>query len=75
MDGTDMGSLVFQCPTTGQAIESGIRTDSDSLAQIRWLPVKLFCPCCRTVHVMRAQDGRLADKSRSEAEILPRLAS
>jgi len=54
-----MGPLVFQCPTTGQTIRSGIQTDLASLERVRFLPVRLHCPTCRTVHVMRAQDGQI----------------
>ena len=61
-----MGSLQFHCPSTGQVITSGIHTDADStdadsLELVRGLSVKLFCPRCRTVHVMTAEDGRLAE--------------
>jgi hypothetical protein len=54
-----MGPLVFQCPRTGQAIRSGIQTDLASLEHVRSLPVRLHCPTCRTIHVMRAQDGQI----------------
>jgi len=54
-----MGLLVFQCPKTGQAIRTGIQTDLVSQEQVRWLPVRVHCPTCRTIHVMRAQDGRI----------------
>jgi hypothetical protein len=56
-----MGSLEFRCPSTGEVITSGIHTDSGSLELVRGLPVKLYCPRCRTVHVMTAEDGRLGD--------------
>jgi len=62
-----MGALVFQCPVTGEAIRSGIQTDPESLERVRFLPVRLFCPTCRTVHVMRAQDGRIEPHSAYEA--------
>jgi len=56
-----MGSLEFRCPSTGEVITSGIHTDSDSLELVRGLPVRLYCPRCRTVHVMTAQDGLLGN--------------
>ena len=56
-----MGSLQFHCPSTGQVITSGIHTDAHSLELVRGLPVKLFCPRCRTVHVMTAEDGQLEE--------------
>jgi hypothetical protein len=63
-----MGLLVFQCPKTGQAIRSGIQTDLVSLERVRSLPVRVHCPTCRTIHVMRAQDGRIEQSAaRDEA--------
>jgi hypothetical protein len=62
-----MGVLVFRCPLTGEAITSGIQTDPESLERVRFLPVKLFCPTCRTVHVLRAQDGHIDQNAACEA--------
>jgi hypothetical protein len=56
-----MGALVFTCPSHGQDIVSGIRTDALSLSQVRELPVTLFCPHCGVVHWFTAKDGRLAE--------------
>ncbi len=61
-----MGLLVFECPKTGQAIRSGIQTDLPSLERVRSLPVRVHCPTCRTVHVMRAQDGRIEQSDARE---------
>jgi hypothetical protein len=62
-----MGALVFSCPITGEAIRSGIQTDLESLERVRFLPVRLFCPTCRTVHVMRARDGQIDPEPAFEA--------
>ena len=54
-----MGVLVFQCPATGERINSGVHTDESSLAKVRSLSVKLYCPACKTTHLMRAGEGHV----------------
>jgi predicted RNA-binding Zn-ribbon protein involved in translation (DUF1610 family) len=49
-----MGVLVFRCPASGETINSGVHTDESSLAKVRSLSVKLYCPVCQTMHLMRA---------------------
>jgi len=54
-----MGVLVFRCPASGETINSGVHTDENSLAKVRSLSVKLYCPACKTMHLMRAGDGQV----------------
>jgi cytochrome c-type biogenesis protein CcmH/NrfF len=54
-----MGVLVFRCPASGETINSGVHTDESSLAKVRSLSVKLYCPVCQTMHLMRAGDGQV----------------
>jgi hypothetical protein len=54
-----MGQLLFRCPNSGQTIDSGVHTDETSLAKVRSLSVKLYCPVCKTTHLMRAGDGEV----------------
>ena len=54
-----MGVLVFRCPATGERINSGVHTDEGSLNKVRSLSVKLYCPACKTMHLMRAGDGQV----------------
>jgi hypothetical protein len=54
-----MGVLVFRCPASGERINSGVHTDETSLAKVRSLAVKLYCPACKTMHLMRAGDGQV----------------
>ena len=54
-----MGVLVFRCPATGERIDSGVHTDESSLAKVRSLSVKIYCPACKTVHLMCAGDGQV----------------
>jgi hypothetical protein len=64
-----MGVLVFRCPATGERINSGVHTDESSLAKVRSLSVKLYCPVCKTMHLMRAGDGHV------DTVVLPTLAT
>ena len=54
-----MGQLLFRCPNSGQTIDSGVHTDETSLAKVRSVAVKLYCPVCKTTHLMRAGDGEV----------------
>ena len=54
-----MGQLLFRCPNSGRTIDSGVHTDETSLAKVRSLSVKLYCPICNTTHLMRAGDGEV----------------
>ena len=54
-----MGQLLFRCPNSGRTIDSGVHTDATSLAKVRSLSVKLYCPICKTTHLMRAGDGEV----------------
>jgi hypothetical protein len=54
-----MGQLLFRCPNSGRTIDSGVHTDATSLAKVRSLSVKLYCPVCKTTHLMRAGDGEV----------------
>jgi hypothetical protein len=54
-----MGQLRFRCPNSGRTIDSGVHTDEASLAKVRFLSVKLYCPVCNTTHLMRAGDGEV----------------
>jgi hypothetical protein len=54
-----MGVLVFRCPVTGERINSGVHTDESSLEKVRSLSVRLYCPACKTMHLMRAGEGHV----------------
>jgi hypothetical protein len=54
-----MGLLVFRCPVSGSRIGTGIHTDAGSLAKVRSLSVKVYCPHCNTTHLMMAGLGEV----------------
>ena len=59
--GGSMSTLVFRCPITLQAIDSGIETDSSSLARVQLVSVRIRCPHCSKKHEQRTKDGHLAE--------------
>jgi hypothetical protein len=54
-----MGLLVFHCPASGARIVTGVHTDAGSLAQVRSLSVKVYCPHCNTTHLIMAGHGEV----------------
>jgi hypothetical protein len=60
-----MGLLVFRCPASGARIVTGVHTDAGSLAKVRALSVKVYCPHCDTTHLIMAGLGEV------EAVMLP----
>jgi hypothetical protein len=63
-----MGLLVFRCPASGARIVTGIHTDTGSLAKVRSLSVKVYCPHCNTTHLIMAGHGEI------EPMIVPRFS-
>jgi len=52
-----MGLLTFRCPRTGQAIDTGIEADTDTLSQIRLFKLRLACPDCGGAHDYRVHEA------------------
>lgn len=63
-----MGLLIFHCPASGARILTGIHTDAGSLAKVRSLSVKVYCPACKTTHLIMAGHGEV------ESVIVPQCA-
>jgi hypothetical protein len=61
MEGQSMGTLVFECPSQGGDIRSGIRTDQASFERVKQLPVRVRCPICHQMHVLTAKHGHLEE--------------
>ena len=68
LDGV-MGLLVFRCPAAGARIVTGVHTDAGSLAKVRSLSVKVYCPHCNTTHLIMAGHGEV------EAILVPQSPS
>jgi len=56
-----MESLVFICPNTGRAIDSGISTNLESLSGVQDLKLELKCPHCARRHRFLIKNGHLAN--------------
>jgi predicted RNA-binding Zn-ribbon protein involved in translation (DUF1610 family) len=56
-----MSALVFVCPKTGRAIESGIDIDRDTLSKVRLLSISIRCAHCGSEHQQPVKNGRLAE--------------
>jgi hypothetical protein len=54
-----MGRLVFRCPESDARIVTGVHTDAGSLAKVRSLSVKVYCPQCKTTHLIMAGHGKV----------------
>lgn len=56
-----MSILIFTCPETLLAIDSGIETDSFSLSRVQLVSIRIRCPHCGKEHEQRVRDGHLAE--------------
>lgn len=56
-----MGTLKFLCPRTGQAIETGIATDADTLSAVSTVTMRVPCPHCGADHEFHVEQGFLAE--------------
>jgi hypothetical protein len=56
-----MNALMFECPTTGHAIETGIQINYASLRKVQPVTVRLFCPRCNRPHEWKLSEGLIKD--------------
>jgi hypothetical protein len=54
-----MDDLVFVCPQTARAIDSGICTNQESLWKVQDLTLELKCPYCASRHRFSVKSGQL----------------
>ena len=52
-----MGGLLFVCPHTNQLFESGIKVDDRTYKVVAGYPVRLWCPCCNSLHDFRVEQA------------------
>jgi hypothetical protein len=53
--------VMINCPRTGTAIPTGIKTDRDSFRRSAVFFASIFCPDCRTAHEWFARDAWLQE--------------
>jgi hypothetical protein len=56
-----MSILIFTCPKTLRAIDSGIETDTLSLSRVQLVSIRIRCPHCGEEHEQSIKHGRLAE--------------
>ena len=49
-----MGTLMFECPTTGMEVSTGIEVDTASFESLSWQNAGLPCPHCPSPHPMHS---------------------
>jgi hypothetical protein len=54
-----MGSLIFSCPKTWRAVESGIEMDDATLVRLRSHSLSVHCAHCQETHRLEIKDGHL----------------
>lgn len=57
-----MGTIIFQCPITGQEYASCIEMDEASFLRLPDIKMKSRCPHCGADHVWSLREARLSDK-------------
>ena len=61
MTGADHGSLMFRCPKSGEAFDSGFRFSSDELAIVPvGYSIRLRCKSCLQLHELKLSEAWIA---------------
>jgi len=58
-----MEHLVFVCPETGRAIDSGVESEIGTLLRIRQHKVRVTCPACGQTHEWPVGEALLAKEA------------
>jgi hypothetical protein len=56
-----MNALMFECPTTGHFIETGIEINYAILRKVQPVTVRLFCPRCELPHEWKLSEGLISE--------------
>ena len=59
-----MEHLIFVCPSTGRAVDSGVESEIGTLLRIRQQSVRVLCPACGGWHPWPVRDAFLAKAAR-----------
>jgi hypothetical protein len=63
-----MPMLMIKCPTTGEAVPTGIEVELDSFVQLPGIHSSLDCPACGAQHIWHPRDGWLAGHTTPHGE-------
>jgi hypothetical protein len=53
------GTLTYNCPETRRAVLTGITTDKTTLARLGVFKFSVWCPHCRTAHMVAGKDATI----------------
>jgi hypothetical protein len=56
-----MNALMFECPTTGRFIDTGIEINYATLRKVQPVTVRLFCPRCGCPHEWKLSEGLITE--------------
>jgi hypothetical protein len=45
-----MGTILFECPTTGRPVSTGIETEPVSFCRVSKTWLEVYCPVCERFH-------------------------
>jgi len=45
-----MGTILFECPSTGSPVSTGVETEPISFCRLSKTRLELYCPLCGRVH-------------------------
>jgi hypothetical protein len=64
-----MNHLVFECPKTGQTLDTGLEivVNRSVLRHVQPITLLLVCPLCGHQHVWKLADGWLREPQRGES--------
>jgi hypothetical protein len=64
MTGAGHGSLMFRCPTTGEAFDSGFRFSAEELRLVpAGYSIKLRCKSCLQLHEFKLNESWIAQSN------------
>jgi hypothetical protein len=68
MESTDRGALMFRCPKTGEAFDSGFRFSAEEFSFVpTGYSMKLRCKICRELHELKLSEAWIAKPDGKES--------
>jgi hypothetical protein len=66
-----MGTILFECPSTGSPVSTGVETEPISFCRLSKTRLELYCPLCGRVHAAQIW---LAPESDTERQFWVRVS-
>src|SRR5580700_6760819 len=61
LGGLRMNALMFECPSTGRLVDTGIEINYANLRKVQPVTVRLFCPRCECPHEWKLSEGFITE--------------